>query len=298
MTTFADLTNDVLLLMEGYGLNQDRAAFISTVGGITATDLSFTVDSVANLGPGLAEIEDELVYIQSVDDSTDTVTISPDGRGYRGTVAAVHGQNVRVTMNPVLPRTLVKRKINDTIVGLYPNIFGVDTATLTYDPVVVAYQLPAAVEEVLQVTYQPIGPSKMWCRAERWNVDHNSDPTAFPNGKVLNLFDGLWPGTEIRVVYRKQPTELAADADDLTASGLASTARAVVVAGAAWRLASFMDAARLPVAASTPDAQSDKNPIGTGTQVSSYLFKQYEIELQNEKERQQLAVPPVMHFTE
>lgn len=298
MTTFADLTNDVLLTLEGYGLNQGRAAFITTTGGITATDLSFTVDSTANLAEGVAEIEDELVYIQSVDETNNTITVSPDGRGYRGTVAAAHGVDTRVTMNPVLPRTLVKRKINETIVGVFPTLWGQATTEFPYSNVSVTYEMPTDTEDVLAVTYQAIGPSGAWPPVRRWSLDPNADSTVYPSGKVLNVWEDLAGVSTIRVWYTKQPTELAADTDDLTSTGLRASARAAIVAGASWRLVSFMDASRLRVNTVSMDQMDERNPIGSGTQVASYLRKQYERELQDEKQRQQLATPPVIYFTE
>lgn len=298
MATFADLVDEVLLTMEGYGLDQGRAAFITTAAGITDTDLTFTVDSTANLAPGLAEIEDELVYIQAVDDTSKTVTIAPDGRGYRGTVAAAHAVNKRVTMEPVLPRTLVKRKINETIVGTHPTLYGVGSQDFTYDQVVVAYEMPSDTDDILAVTYQTIGPSKAWLPVRRWRFDAQADTVAFPNGKVLNIFENLWAISTFRVTYQKQPSELLFDTDDLTDSGLASTARSLVVTGAVWRLASYMDTSRLRVNASSADAMSDRNPIGTATQVSSYLWKKYMQELSDEEQRQQVRNPPTMYYTE
>lgn len=297
MPTFADLVDEVLLTMEGYGLEQGRAAFINTAGGITDTDLTFTVGSTDALTEGVAEIEDELVYIQSATDPS-TVTISPDGRGYRGTVAASHAANTRITMNPVLPRTLVKRKINETIIGTGPTLYGIGSQDLTYDPVTVAYELPSDVEDVLSVSYQTIGPTKAWMPVRRWSFDSHADTVAFPNGKVLNLFDGLLGVSTFRVVYRKAPSELLFDTDDLTDSGLNSTARSVVATGAAWRLVSFMDSSRLNVSSAVVDQLDERNPVGTATQVGSYLRKQYERELADEEQRQQLRTPPVMHFTD
>lgn len=297
MTLFSDLVNDVLLLMEGYGLDQGRAAFI-TGAPLTATGLSFTVDDVSNIGPGLAELGDELIFVQSVDDGTKTVTVSPDGRGYRGTLAAAHPVGTRLTSNPVVPRSLVKRKINETITGLYPTLWGVGTAEVTFDPVVAGYAVPSDLEEVLQVTFQEIGPSQSWLPVRRWSVDHNPDPTTFLTGKVLNIYDSLYSSRPVRVVYQKVPSELEYDNDDLTDTGLRATARAAVVAGAMWRLASFIDVSRLQVNTADAAAMTQGNPIGTGTQVSSYLRKQYERELQDEQQRQQLATPPILHWME
>lgn len=297
MTTFGDLVDDVLLLMQGYGLNQDGAAFL-TGAGVTASGLTFTVDSTDNLGAGLAEIGDELVWIKSVDDATATVTVAPDGRGFRGTTAAAHAADARITMNPLVPRALVKRKINETIVGVYPTLWGVGSTTLTYDPVLMSYEVPADVEDILQVTYKEIGPSEAWPAVRRWRMDKHPDTVDFTTGKSLSLMDSLWGVTDIRVVYQKQPSELSADADLLTASGLAASARSVITTGAAWRLVSFVDATRLRVHTAVTDYADQATPMGAGTQVASSLRRQYERELADEQQRQAVRTVPVLHYTD
>jgi hypothetical protein len=280
--------------MQGYGLDQDGAAFLT--GSLTNSGLTVEVDSTENLGAGLAEIGDELVYIKSATGTT--VTFAPDGRGYRGTTAAAHGVDARITMSPLVPRTLVKRKINETITGVYPTLWGTATTTLTYDPVVANYEVPTEVEDILQVTYKSVGADQSWPPVRRWRLDRHPDTTVFATGKSLAIWDGLGASSDVRVVYQKQPTELTNDADNLTTSGLASTARATIVAGAAWRLVSFMDASRLKVNSAVMDLMADRNPVGTATQIGSYLRKQYERELAEEQQRQQLSTTPVFHWQE
>src|SRR5690606_15689038 len=140
-TTFGQLADDVTLTLEGYGLNQDRAAFIENQ--ISETDFSFTVDEsgIENLQQGIAQIGDELVYIHSVDRDSRTITIAPDGRGYRGTLATTHKINSRIVMNPTFPRALVKRMINETIVGLYPTLHAENVIEFTASPVVFGYEM-------------------------------------------------------------------------------------------------------------------------------------------------------------
>ena len=403
MTTFSDLVNDVLMAMEGYGLDQGRAAFLSAdmgtqlpaptmssvvsqaggsltpgtyyykvtalgtnssetnpsdlgaatststnkslsvqwvqVSGATgynvyrgtssssyqklitlgsaatgyldsgtvtpsggnppvanSTGLSFVVEDTTNIGPGIAEIESELVYIKSVNESTKTITLSADGRGYRNTTPAAHVSGTRVTLDPVLPRGLLKRKVNETIVGVYPKLFGVAVTSLSYDPMKVGYEMPTDTDDILKVSYQALGPSQDWLPVRTWNLDKNADTTYFPSGKALNILDSIYPVSSIRVVYQKRPSELVNDTDDLTTTGLSTSARAAIVAGTVWRLASFIDISRIQVHTVEATEMASPYQMGTGTQVSSYLRKQYETELADEQQRQQLANPPIMHW--
>lgn len=298
MTTFADLVNEVFLTLEGWGLNVGRAAFI-TGSGLTSGGLTFTVDSTENIAPGLVEIEDELVYVQSVNDGTLTVTIAPDGRGYRGTTAASHAVGKRVTMNPVVPRFLVKRAINETIVGVYPKLYGKASTDITPLGYQRAYELPAAVETVLEVNYQASGPSGIWPKVEHYDVDMNADVTEFPSGKALVLIGAFEVGNAVKVTYRKRPSELSADADLLTASGLEDTATALVLAGALWRLASKVALARLRVDTTGTDFQDNQaNPVQQANQVAAMLRAQYDQELNDEVRRQAETNPPTIFWKE
>jgi len=284
LTTLGDLINDVLLRV--------AAAFVNDVDGITAGDLTITVDDTTNLSEGLAEIDDELVYIQSA--SGTTVTIAPDGRGYRGTTAATHADNARITMNPVVPKAVIKQKINETLRGVYPTLRGKATDTFTYTASVCTYELPADVDDVLQVTYDATGPSGAWPRVYSFRVDKNANTTDYATGKSITLLGGIESGRTVQVTYTKKPSTLSAAADLLTASGLEDTARACIVAGTLWRLAGYFPVSTLKTSSVAMDLNREGRP--DPTRMAAYMRAQYEIELQEEARRQSLNQPPTMSF--
>lgn len=292
MTTFSDLVNDVVFTVEGYGLDLPRTAYLTAA--ITDTDLSFDVDDASSLAEGLAEIGDELVYIRSV--NVNTVTVAPDGRGYRGTATAAHAANARLTMNPVMPRFLVKRKINETIVGTWPTLWGEATTTITADTLSMGFELPADVEEVLSVDHETDEITREWGPVRRWRFESSADSVDFPSGKALFIYQDVSTSANLRVRYRKQPSELT-DGQNLTDSGLRSSARSVIVAGAVWRLISSMDLGRLKVTTATTDMLDEGNPVGSATQLAGYLRRVYERELQDELMRLQVTTPPTIHYT-
>lgn len=295
MTTLEDLVNDVMFTVEGYGLELPRAAYL-TGTGLTDTGLTFTVDNTDNIGEGMAEIDDELIYVQSVNEGTSTVTIAPDGRGYRGTTAAIHAANARITMSPVMPKSLVKRKINETIVGLWPTVWGEATTTLTPAEINVGYQMPADAEDVVSVDHETDSIVQEWGPVRRWRFESFADTTDFTTGKALFIYQDVSTTGNIRVRYRKQPSELTAG-QDLTDAGLRSSARALVVAGAVWRLVSSMDIGRLRVNTVSADMLDQGNPLGSATQLAGYLRRVYERELLDEQQRLQVSTPPVIHYT-
>lgn len=295
MTTFGDLINDVFLALQGWGLQQGRSTFINSGAGITASATTITVDSTDNLSEGVAEIDDELIYIQSA--AGTTVTVAPDGRGYLGTTAATHADNARITMNPAFPKAVVKQKINDTIQGVYPTLRGKASTTFTYSGSLATYELPAELDRIIAVTYEATGATGHWPNVYHYRVDMNADTTAYPNGKSITLLGGVEQGATVMVTYLKKPTPLSATADLLTASGLADTARALVVAGTVWRMSSYIAASRLRVDSTSIDMMDEQNRVDAGNKVSAYLRAQYEMELQEEQRRQELNQPPTISFT-
>ena len=160
MTTFNDMVEEVLINLEGFTLRQDRTTYLTAA--IDNNDLTIALASGDNIGKGIVEIDDELIHIDSVDRSDRSATISPFGRGYRGTTAASHTLNTKVTFAPSFPRLSVKRAINDTIRAVYPNVFGVASTTFTFNPSVTTYSLPTEAETVLAVSWDTIGPSNEW----------------------------------------------------------------------------------------------------------------------------------------
>jgi len=85
MTTFNEMVEEVLINLEGFTLRQDRTTYLTAA--IDSDDLTIALASGDNIGKGIVEIDDELIHIDSVDRSDRSATISPFGRGYRGTTA-------------------------------------------------------------------------------------------------------------------------------------------------------------------------------------------------------------------
>ena len=81
MTTFNELTDDVLSMLRGYVRSQESVTAMA--GSLNATATSFNVDDGSRLGMGRAEIDDELVYIDAV--TTNAVALQPWGRAVDGT---------------------------------------------------------------------------------------------------------------------------------------------------------------------------------------------------------------------
>lgn len=295
MTTFTSIVNEVHLRLSGYTQRQDAASSLAT--SITASALTFTVADGTVLSRGLVEIDDELIWVASFDRVTATATVPAYGRGFRGTTATSHNAGVRVTVAPTFPRATIATSINDAIEGLYPDLFAVSDTTFTYVAARSTYALPSNVVDAQQVSWQTIGPSLEWLPIRKYRVDTMANTATWPTGRTISLYDSPIPGRTVQVTYTHPASTLDYGTDDFADTGLPASAKEVVVLGAAYRMASYLDAGRVPAQSVEADAMQPNNPVGSGGQVSRLLFGMYSQRLQTEIRRQQEQFQARIRFT-
>ena len=306
MTTFQQLVDEVIIRVSGYTQRQDQATYITAE--ISDTPLSSTystadpyyqvkVQDGTALSRGMIEVDDELIWVDNFDQVNNIGYVSPNGRGYRGTTIAQHDSGARATINPAYPRSVVAKEINNAIIGVYPDLFGVYYTTFPFIAARNTYPLPAEALNILAVSWQTIGPSKEWLPVRKWRMDKTANLAAFSTNRTVSIYDGIVPGRTVQVIYSKKPTELLLDDDDFSVSGLADTARETIILGASYRVAQFLDAPRVTGMSVEADALDQSNPSGAGVQVSRYLFAQYKERLLAEIRRQEELYPPRVHYT-
>jgi hypothetical protein len=296
MTTFNDMVEEVLINLEGFTLRQDRTTYLTAA--IDNNDLTMSLASGDNIGKGIVEIDDELIHLDSVDRSDRSATISPFGRGYRGTTAAAHTLNTKVTFSPSFPRLSVKRAINDTIRAVYPNIFGVASTTFTYNAAQTTYSLPVNAETVLALSWDSIGPSGEWIPIRRWRQDPTAASTEYATTNSISIYDSLVPGRTVQVIYTKEPTTLSSGSDVFTTvTGLPESTRDVIIYGAAYRMVSFLDPGRLTFTSPEADQNDTTRQFGAGTNTARYLLALYQQRLQEESQKLNGKYPVRVHYT-
>lgn len=297
-TTFNDLIERVLGQIQGYGAQQETATWINQSGGITNSAKSFVVNETAQMGRGIIEVGDELMYVDRTDNLTKQVYLAPWGRGFRGTTASTAANEAKVTIAPAYPRFMVKQAINDTIQAVYPELYGVGTHTFAFNTSVIQYPLPAAAEYILAVKWQTLGSSKEWLDVRRYDVDKTANTTEFTGGKALLLYDGIDAGRTVQVTYAKAPTILSASTDVYeTVTGLPSSTVDVITYGTIARLLAGADAARVPSTAVEADMLDRAKPIGSGSAASRYFLGLYTQRLQQEAAGLRDLYPPKLHYT-
>ena len=295
MSTFAQLTDRVESVLHAYTENTEPSTWLTT--SATSTTTSLTVHDASVVGRGYIQVDDEIVFVHSTDNVANTLTLSPWGRGQRGTTPDSHSANAKVTVAPLFPRQEIKNAINNTIDSMYPSIFAVGSYDFDYIAAQYSYQIPAAVQNVLSVTYSLVGPSKEWFPSRAWQLDRTADDDAFSTGKSLSIYSEIVPGQTVHVTYSKRPTLLVNDNDSYeTVTGFPSYSEDVAVYGAAFRMVSFLDPSRLGPQSAAADMLDGIRPNGSGQNASRFLYNIYQQRLNEVANNQRRQYPIRSHY--
>lgn len=295
-TTFTNLVDDVQLDLSGFTYRQDRVTYLTQAA--TSGDLTLKVASTDNIGKGIIEIDDEMMWVDAYDRQSNTVTIAPFGRGYNATTAAAHDVNAKVVITPTYPRQAVKRAINDTINSVYPKVFSVGSAPVSFLASRTTYPVPQEAIQILSMAWQSVGPTKEWLPIREWRWDPIAYEPSFPTGRTVSIYDNVLPGRTINIVYAHMPVNMTNNDDNFeTVTGLPSTMRDVIIYGASWRLSSYIDPARISVTSPQSDELDTKRPYGTGTNVTKQLQNLYLQRLEEESLKQKLQYPTRVHYS-
>lgn len=296
MTQFIDIINETALALTGYTNRQDQATYLTAPMG--SADLTFTVADGTVLTRGLVEIDDELIWVDSFDRTTNTATIPTYGRGFRDTTATTHTAGTRVTITPSFPRSVIRRNVNLAIDGVYPDLFGTYYTSFTFQAAVTTYVLPQEAVDILGASWQTIGPSKEWLPIRHYRIDRMANPVTWNSGKTISIREGIIPGRTVMVTYTKKPSVLNYDTDDFSAlTGLPDSAREVIVLGAAYRTAMYLDLGRVPAQTAEADSQGQTDPIGSAVNIGRSIQQMYQQRLLVEVRRLQAQYPPRTHYT-
>ena len=297
-TTYANMVDEILLNLAGYTLRQDRTTHLTQ--DITSSGLSLNLGSVTNIGKGVVEIDDELIWLDSYDRVSSTATAAPYGRGYNGTTAALHTANTKVTVAPTFPKATVKKAINDTLNAVFPQLFAVGTYEFNYNPAVSAYAIPAEVETILYISRSVSGASKEWLPVRNWRHDPLANSTAFTTGNTVSIYDAVEAGRKVQVYYTKKPATLEASASNAvfeTVTGLPSSCKDVIVYGASYRLAAFIDPGRLNYSSAEADNADTKIQYGSGASTARFMLGLFQQRLQEESGKLKDVYPTRIHYT-
>ena len=306
-TTLNNMIDEVSMNLSGYTLTQDRSTYLKTAVTTTisssASPTSLSLGSTDNVGKGILEIDEELLWIDTYDRVGNTATVAPYGRGYLGTTAATHSADAKVTISPTFPRFTIKRAINDTVNALGASIFAAATTTITSNAAVAAFRLPATgdslnIRNVLAVAYQSIGASKEWIPIRSWRLDNNANATAFTSGQTISIYDRVPSGRTIQIVYSTDPDVFTDNAQDFaTQTGLPDSCKDLTILGATYRLLTNLDPARASMVSPQADETDSKRPYGSSQSLTKSIYALYSQRLAEEIKKQQDKYPIRVHYS-
>ena len=303
-TTLENLIDEVLINLAGYTYQQDRATYLKTaVTSTTSSSASPTVLSVGssdNLGKGMIEIDEELMWVDTFDRVSNTAIVAPYGRGYLGTTAATHTADAKVTISPTFPRSVVKRAINDTIRASSSSLMAVKTTTFTFQAPVTTYAFnDLDIVNILSMSWQTVGPSKEWVPVRRWTWDSLANSTAFGAGaQSITIGDYITPGRTVKVVYSTNSVPFTSNSQDFsTQTGLEDSCKDIITLGASYRLLTYLDPARASMVSPQADETDSKRPFGSSQTATKQLFALYTQRLLEETQRQQKQYPVRVHYS-
>lgn len=304
MTTLGQMIDEVLINLSGYTYQQDRSTYLRTaVSTLTSPSTSPTILSLgdtSNVGKGILEVDEELMWVDSFDRVGNTATVAPYGRGYLGTVAATHAADAKVTISPIFPRYVVKKAINDTIRAMGASLLSVKQTSFTFNAAVNTYEFEnLAIENILTMSWQDTGPSKEWIRIRRWDFDPLADTDTWGSGsQTVTIYDWITPGRTVKVMYATPPTAMDSNSDVFTTvTGYPESARDIVILGASYRLLAYLDPARAGQISPQADETDGKRPYGASASATKQLFALYSQRLNEEVATQQNQYPPRIHYT-
>lgn len=289
MATFEELVEECLLNLEGF--TADQGIYGTLTNAITSTDDTFLVDGAivtadnSGFSTGIIEIDEELINCRYID--TTTGEFSQVLRGFRSSTATSHDAGAIVRNNPKFPRVAIKRAINDTVKQLHPHILAIKKTEITIVGSQVQYDLPADANGVISVQMEELGSSKRWVDLKAWRFDSTGASNS-TTGKTIDI-PGAWAGRKVQVVYTIEPATLQ-DGNNFTVTGLPEWTRELVVTGACWRVASFVESANLMT------GNVDRATAGQQTNLAKYFLGMYSQLLAEGEARQRLEFPVRRHL--
>lgn len=307
-TSFDQITQRVKQQLLGYTRNQASISYLSAPMSASDTTFVADTDTVRNLSRGIVEIDNEMILVKKLEQGSGVVTIMAGvaGRGAEGTVPAAHTTNSIITADPRYPLVRIKEAINETILGVYPDVWVFGTVEFPYIAARLEYPVPTEVEDIYKVTWNTIGPSGMWEAAQRWRFNPQASttpgqvlPTPTPTGKTVQIMDyGITPGRDVRVVYIKTPSTLTLGSDDFAlTTGLPERMIDLIVYGACWRLLPGWEAGRLQQSSIESTERAPLVPTGAASNASQYYLGLYQRRLNEERDRLFDLYPNFQYFT-
>lgn len=286
----SDVVDEVNDALHSYVRDQDQVTSLAVP--MVAADLQLIAGDANQLSRGLIQIDDEVMYVKTVDAANNLVLLEPWGRGESGSVAADHAAGAKITTAPIYPRVRVKDVVAGIVAEIFPAVYGVQTTLLTPNPAVTNYSLPADAHQVLAVEWQEPGPTGMWTPVRRWRANRTATTVE------LEILQSVFPGQDrVRVTTMRAAPVGLTFATDLETYGYTQSIRDLLVLGATSRLLAYTEPSRVQVHAVESHARSAVVPAGSAIAASRYLYGLFKQRVDDERRQLLERYPTLTHRT-
>ena len=242
---------------------------------------------------GRIEIGNELIWVDKMNRTDNSLDIPPYGRGMDGTTANEHEAGARVIVAPLYPRKFLQDTINQVIRQIGSTLYGVQTIVdangnqpVTYHSGEFTYELPDWVRDVLSVTVTDPDHEDDVTYLRDWTFDKNAPQAVSTTGKCLYLYDDWVPGgLQLTITVSRDPLILNNDTDMFSETTLPASAEDIPVLGAAARLLASSDTYSVQTRAVEASTISSKVPTGAAQEQSKYLQALFMQRMDEERSR-------------
>ncbi len=210
ITGFASISTPVSTLISAtethlYGAQRTQLNKLNgAIGSPAAGTFVFEFAPAGLVAGSYVEIDDEVMYVWSVDTGTKTATVE---RGQLGSTAATHADDAVIRVTPRFTRVQILNALRDEIRSWPPQIYAVVRGILTAVADTRAIDLAgtsamsglrflrASVERTVST---PSGTK--WHLLEGAHIESHADTTDFPSGKTLRWATYLPEAANLNVV--------------------------------------------------------------------------------------------------
>jgi hypothetical protein len=275
-------------LLQSWSLDEEQSTTLAADMGVD--DLSFTVTTARGIAtgvsPGIIEVDEELMYCDSVSSTGGTITAW--GRGHLSTVPAVHLAGTRLISQPTFPRAKILDEMNQAMARIFPDVFAVKVFNTTTTLPQITYDLPDDAEWVLAGKWQRPDGRLYWQSLQRMRMSPLGS-----DGVTVDVADRVLPGRPIQFIYAAKPSPLVNQSDDFeTTTGLDIGIQDVVTLGAASALTVSQELSRLQMSSVEQQNRAQLVAPSAALTSSRYLGQLFQQRLDEERRSLQRLYPP------
>lgn len=289
---------DVLHEARGHLYGQRRPVLARLNGAVTNSTQTLNFhDNVIRTGDEIA-LGAEVIRVWAATNGNVTAAT----RGHRGSTAAAHSDGAIAEVNPMWSDFDLMRQLNNELRSLSSpsaGLYKVTTTTFEWNTTDRGYNLTGATDDgvidILEVKYDLEDATETWptIPREKWVLKRQSDTTDFATGLSLVVYDGGYPGTDVRVTYKAPFSTVSALTDNLSTTGVPSSAYDILALGVAMRVLAGWEASR-QMGDQGETRRADEQPSGARIGAWRALQTQHALRVAQERSRLAAKYPTVL----